>query len=128
SSAVSPGSQYSRSQEKGSFTRSPRPLELPQKAHVVLVEHPQVGHAVLEEGNALDPHAEGEALDPLGVVAAVLHEPEHVRVDHARTEDLDPARALADAVARAVGQPAGALAAEAGDVDLHAGLGEGEEV
>src|SRR3954454_7954227 len=84
--------------------------ELLQEAQVVLVEHPQVGDAVLEEGDPLDPHAEGEALHALGVVAVLGDVAEHVRVDHAGAEDLDPTRALAQRAARAVAQVAGAAA------------------
>src|SRR6202012_959757 len=74
----------------------------------------------------LDPEAVGEALHLLRVVAHLLDEPEDVRVDHPGAEDLDPALALAEVAALAVGQDAGALALEAGDVDLDARLGEGE--
>ena len=45
--------------------------ELLQQPKVVLEEHAQVGHAVLEEGDPLDPHAPGEALVLLGVVAGL---------------------------------------------------------
>ena len=75
--------------------------------------------AVLQHRDPLEAHAEGEARPLLGVVA--LDEAEHVRVDHAGAEDLDPARVLAGAAARAVAQ-------EAGDVELDARLGEREEV
>ena len=73
------------------------PRELPQEPQVVVVEQPQVGDAVLEEGDPLDAHPEREALDPLGVVAVRSHVAEHVRVDHPGAEDLDPAGALAKA-------------------------------
>ena len=45
--------------------------ELLQHPHVVLEELAQVGDAVLEHRDPLDPHPEGEALDPLGVVAVL---------------------------------------------------------
>ena len=51
-----------------------------------------------------------------------------VGVDLARAEHLEPALALAQVAARAVAQEALAVAVEAGDVDLDARLGEGEEV
>src|SRR3954447_11881604 len=95
--------------------------ELVQEPDVVLVEHPQVGHAVLEERDPLDPHAEREALDALGVVAVLAHVAEHVRVHHPGAEDLDPARALAQRAARAVLHEA-VVAVEARDVDLDARL------
>ena len=84
--------------------------------------------AVLQHRDPLDPHAEGEPLHLLRVVGLAADEAEHVRVDHPGAEDLDPAAALAQRVALAAGEHAAAVAAEAGDVDLHAGLGEREEV
>src|SRR5204862_8136549 len=101
--------------------------KLLQDADVVLEELPQVGDAVLEHRDPLDPHAEREALDAVRVVAVRLDEPEHIRVHHPRAEDLDPASALADRVARAVRELTRAPAAEAGDVDLDARLSEREE-
>ena len=56
----------------------------------------QVGHLVDEHRDALDAHAPREALHALLVVAAAGHVVEHVRVDHPRAEDLDPALALAE--------------------------------
>src|SRR5947209_18116159 len=47
-------------------------------------------------------------------------------MDHAGAQDLEPAAAAADAAAR-VGRAAGSGARRAGDVDLGARLGEGEE-
>src|SRR5438270_1160405 len=102
---------------RSASTRRPA-SELLQEAHVVLEEQAQVGNAVLEHGDALDPHPEGEALDALGVVA--LHVAEHVWVHHPRAQDLDPARALAQGTALAVRRhTAGAVKAR--HVDLHAG-------
>src|SRR3954466_7660415 len=108
-------------------SRWPSSPELLQEAQVVLVEHPQVRHAVLEEGDPLDPHAEREALDAVGVVPVLAHVAEHVRVHHPRAEDLDPAGPLAQRAARAVLHEA-LPAVEARDVDLDARLGEREEV
>src|SRR4051812_12091176 len=100
--------------------------ELLQEPQVVLEEHAQGGHAVAQERDALDAHAEREALHLLGVVAVVAHEAEHVRVDHPGAEDLDPARALAERIAGAARQVALAAAVEARHVDLDARLRERE--
>src|SRR5262245_14556201 len=54
----------------------------------------QVRHAVLEHGDAVDPHAPGEALVDVGIDAAVA---QHVRVHHSAAEDLHPVLALAEA-------------------------------
>ena len=82
---------------------------------------------MLEHGDPLDPHPEGEALDPVGVIAVVTDMLEHVGIHHPRAEDLDPRRALAQRAALPVGgHPL--LAVEAGDVDLGARLSEREEV
>src|SRR4051812_12923455 len=137
------GSQKSVSQKRGSSisrqlrVREAAPLvvssppwlssELLQEPQVVLEEHPQVGHAVLEEGDALDAHAPREALVALGVIARVAHVGVQVGVDHAGAEDLDPRRPLAQRAPRAVAQEALA-AVEAAHVELHAGLGEREVV
>src|SRR5687768_5106489 len=99
--------------------------ELLQEAKVVLVEETDVVDVVLEHRDPLDAHAEGEALDALGVVAVLAHVLEDVGVDLARAENLDPALALAD-VAAGGADVAGPGALEAGHVDLDAGLGEGE--
>src|SRR5205085_2516663 len=105
--------------------------ELLQEPDVVVEEHAQVGDAVLQHRDALDAHPERPALDLLGVVAVLADVREHVRVDHAGAEDLDPAGALAEVAAYGwVGsdQGAGPPALEAGHVDLDARLGEREEV
>src|ERR671928_818836 len=133
----SPGSQYVRSHSSGTRI-SPGPSsrvwrqdwssELLQEAQVVVVQRPHVGQAVLELGDALDAHPPGEALDLLGVVAVVVDIGVDIRVDFAGAEDLQPAFALAQVAARAVGQVAAPRAVRARDVDLDARLGEREEV
>ena len=102
--------------------------ELLQEADVVVVEQPQVGDAVLEHRDPLDPHPEREPLHALGVVAVLAR--------RARTRSGRPSRrrgSRSSAVPLHSGQrcpsavtPAGAV--EAGDVDLDARLGEREEV
>src|SRR5207247_3976249 len=111
-----------------SAMRTEPSCELLQEANVVLEEDAEVRDAVLQHRDALDAHPEGEPLHAIGVVAVLLDEPEHVGVDHAGAEDLDPAGALAERIAGAVGQRAGAAAPEAGDVNLDARFGEREEV
>src|SRR5439155_25595950 len=96
--------------------------ELRTKAPVVLVEEPEVLDAVAEDRDAVDAEAEGEALHLLGVVADGA---QHVRMDHAGAEHLEPPPPAADA-AGGVHRP-GRRAPEAGDVDRGGRLGEGEE-
>src|SRR5690606_8697901 len=68
--------------------------ELCEKARVVFEEESKVVDPVAQHGDALDAHPEGEAGDGVRIVAGM---PEDLRVDHAGAEDLQPARALADA-------------------------------
>src|SRR4029078_3191653 len=116
-----PGSQSSWTKRRGPSS------ELFQHPHVVVEEHPQVGDAVLEHGDPLDAHPEGEAVDALGLVAAREDNPKDVRVAHPRAEDLEPAGPLAEVAALAV-EDAGAAAAGAGDADLDARLAVREKV
>ena len=82
---------------------------VPHPAQVGREHVAQVGDAILEHGDAVEPHAEGEALVALRIEPAVA---DHVRVHHAGAEDLEPAAGLADR---------GGV-----DVDLHRRLGERE--
>src|SRR4030095_14740835 len=117
SSAAAGASTHTRSQERRTFMdrepcRSQR-RELLEEAHVLLVEQSAVLDAVLQHGDALDPHAECEAGHALGVIA---HRLEDRWMHHATPENLDPAGLLAD-------RAAGAATLVATDVDLGAGLG-----
>jgi hypothetical protein len=103
--------------------------ELLEEAHVAGVEVADVGDAVEHHGDALDSHTEGEAGDlfrVVGVVCGVYFSAlrcdcgEDGGVHHATAEELDPAGVLALAAA-------GAAAEDAGDLDVGAGFGEGEE-
>src|SRR5215211_6094257 len=94
------------------------PLDAGQPADVVVGQGAQVGQAGAEHERPLDAGPGGEAGDLVGVVAAG---PEHVGVDHAGAEQLDPALAAAGAAAGP-----GAAADEAGHVDLGPGLDERE--
>ena len=78
----------------------------------------QVRDVVLEACNALDTHAERETRVDFGIDAAHL---EHVGVNHAATENLEPARALAHAATFA-------MAYTARHIDLCRRLGEREVV
>src|SRR3546814_16615270 len=84
-------------------------------AQIGLVEDAQVRKAVLQHGDALNPHAEGEALVLVGIDAAVG---QHLGMHHAAAEDLQPVLARADLQFPAL--------AAAADVDFGARLGEGE--
>src|SRR6201995_4365123 len=112
SKVLSSGRQYSWSHSIGTLIAS----ELLQEADVVVVEQPEVRDAVLEHRDPLYPHAECEPLLLLRVVAVVGHVGEHVGVDHAGAEDLDPGRPLAQRAALPVGGDA-VDAVEAGHVD-----------
>src|SRR2546426_5895217 len=70
--------------------------ELAEESEVVLEEEPDLGDAVPQHRDALEPHAEREARDLLGIVA---HGAEHVGVHHPGAQHLEPARALAHAAA-----------------------------
>src|SRR4029450_5677523 len=88
-----------------------------QEALVALEEEAQVRKAVLQERHAVDPEAEREPRVVLGVDRDPL---QHAGMHHARTHDLDPARAFALPAARS-------LAEDARHRDVHAGLDERKE-
>src|SRR4030095_10890551 len=112
-SAVRSTSPSSRTQPYGIFTSG----ELPQEAQVVVEKQTDVVDAVLEDRDPVDAHAEGPAGDLFRVVAAVA---QHLGMDHARAQDLQPPRLLAHPTPRAAAQ-------EAQHVHLRRGLGEGKE-
>src|SRR3989304_5692828 len=116
-------STSSFSQETGTFipippAGAPRgiPSELLQEAQVVGPEAPNIVDLVLQHGDALRPHAEGEPAELLRVVPSVY---QHHRMHHPAPQDLQPAGALAHRAALP-------SAHEALDVHLRRGLGEGE--
>src|SRR3954454_18826311 len=90
--------------------------ELPQNPDVVLPERAQVGEAVTQHGDALDPEPEREALPFVRVEADGA---EHIGVDPAGAAHLDPAGLLAHRAASTVAE-------EAGDVELDRRFGERE--
>src|SRR5437588_7580346 len=110
--------QTSRSQETTTFiaispwTPSPGARELLEEPDVALEEQPAVGHAVAKHRDAFDTQPEREAGEPLRVVADVL---EHLRMDQAAAEELDPPGGLARTATRSAAQ-------EAGHRELRAGL------
>src|SRR5207244_3216520 len=75
--------------------------KLPEEAQVVVPEVAQVREAVAQHRDPLEAPAERESGHLLRVVA---HPAEHVRVDHARAADLDPAGPAARRAALAVAQ------------------------
>src|SRR5882757_7672338 len=87
-----------------------------QPAQIGVVEGAQVGDAVFQHRRTLDPHAEGEALVAGGIDAAGL---QHLRMDHAAAEDLEPVAVIAQLQLAALARTA--------DIDLGRGLGEREE-
>src|SRR5688572_10613079 len=88
--AASPSSTQSRSQSR--FTRMVRTSsELLEEAQVVLEERPQVVDAVAKHREPLDAHAERVAAPGRRVDAGVA---QHVRMDHAAAQDLEPASRL----------------------------------
>src|SRR6266404_1684633 len=68
--------------------------KLPQKPQIIRPEMPDVVDAVLTDGNPFRSHAEGEAAEALGVIAAIL---QHGGMYHAGPHDLQPAAPLAHA-------------------------------
>jgi len=97
--------------------------ELAKEAHIVLKKDLDVVDAVLEHGQAIHAHAEGEPADFLCIV---VHEAIDGGIDHASAEEFDPAGAFALAAGCAGGARAAASAKNAGDVEFHGGFREGK--
>src|SRR5260370_28757423 len=83
---------------------------------MVLEKELDVIDAVLEHGQAIHAHAEGESAD---LFCIVIHEAINGGIDHARAEEFDPAGAFALAAGCAGGSRAAASAKNAGDVEFH---------
>src|SRR5258707_15615912 len=90
--------------------------KLAKEAHIVLKKHLDVVDAVLEHGQAIHAHAEGEAAD---LFCIVIHEAIDCRIDHARAEEFDPAGAFTLAAGCAGGSGAAASAKNTGAVEFH---------
>src|SRR5262245_33635391 len=58
-----------------------------EPSHVRFVELAQIGYAVFEHGNALNPHTKGKPLVNCRINPTVF---ENVWMDHAAPEDLEP--------------------------------------
>src|SRR5256885_1260220 len=97
--------------------------ELAQEAHITLEKNLDIVDAVFEHGQPIDAHAESEAADFFRVV---IHEAVHGGVDHAGTEQLNPAGAFAFRADAAARGRAAAPAKDTGDIEFHGGLGERE--
>ncbi len=91
--------------------------ELLQEAHIALVEQLDLFDFVLQDRDAFDAHAEGEALNLRRVVTVLFHKVEDVGIDHAATQQFNPAAVLALAAT---------LAATEDAAHLHVGAGFGE--
>src|SRR5438477_9415996 len=76
----------------------PAPRELFEEPHVALEEQSEIRYAEPGHGDALDPEAEREPREALGVVSDVL---EHLRMDHPAPQQLDPPGPAARATPRA---------------------------
>src|SRR5258706_4678216 len=63
-------------------------LKLLQKPEIVLVEKPQIRNSVLDHDLPLDAEAEGETVPFLRIDPTIF---QHLRMNHARTGDLEPA-------------------------------------
>src|ERR1035437_9240974 len=87
-----------------------------EPAHVVLEQLAQIGHAVFQHRDAVDAHAPGKALIDVGIDAAGA---QHIRMQHAAAENLQPVLAFAETDF--------ALVAPALDVELKRRLGERKE-
>src|SRR5258707_5109081 len=94
--------------------------ELSQEAHIVLEKDLDVVDAVLEHGQAIHAHAEGEAANFLRVV---VHEAINGGIDHARAEEFDPAGAFALAAGCTGGSCSATAAKNARDIELHGRFG-----
>src|SRR5581483_8584565 len=113
-----------RNEKPAPSSRPPRTsnlTELSQESQVVLKKQPNVVDAVLEHGDALHAHAEGEAGDLFRIVA---DESKNRRIDHAGAEDFEPAGGFAHAARLSVLESAAAAADDALNVDLGARLGK----
>src|SRR5215471_17003414 len=102
-----------RSQEAPSRGRT-RSMKLFQEPHVILKQQPNIIQAVHQSAHAIDSEPKSKA----GVFMWIdIDRAQHVRVDHARTTELNPAGVLADAAT-------GTATLEATEIKLGAGFGE----
>jgi hypothetical protein len=72
--------------------------ELFEEAQIVFKEEPHIVHAQFELGGAFNSDAEGESLVLGGIVP---HRAQHIEMNHARAQNLDPSALLAHAASGA---------------------------
>src|SRR5580698_6620694 len=106
--------------------RSPPLPKLLQKPHISLKKMLQIIHAVLQHGDAVGAHTEGESGNFLRIVSTLFYELEHIRIDHATAQNFDPSCLLAG-TARIISALAAPTAYEAADIHFRAGLREWKE-
>src|SRR5436305_871851 len=94
--------------------------KLLQKPDVALIKQLNIVDSIFQHRDSFYAHAEGESADLAGVVAVAFYELEHIGVDHAAAQQLDPAAHLAQAAAFSA-------AFETGDLDIGDGFSEREE-
>src|SRR5947207_2710155 len=82
-----------RTKHKVQNQRSSDLTELFQKPHIVLKEEAYVVELVYAGAGTIDPETESEAGEFFGIY---LHGAQNIRVDHARTTELNPSRPLAN--------------------------------
>ena len=75
-----------------------------EEASVILREHSQVLYLIFKIGYALNTHTQCESRIFLGVYAASI---EHIRIDHAASENLNPTGVLAERAAFAAAEVTG---------------------
>ena len=77
--------------------------KLLQKPHIIAPEITDVANVPAHHGDAFRAHAKSKSTVDFGIVTAI---PQNFRVDHTASEDLKPARVLADCAALAAAQEA----------------------
>src|SRR5579859_3782344 len=94
--------------------------ELLQESNVALIEKLNIIDSILQHGYALNAHTKGEAADLRGVVAVALDRLKDIGINHAASQQLDPAAQLTQTATFTT-------AFEAGDLHVCAGLSEWEK-
>src|SRR5580658_10396417 len=97
-----------------------------QKPYIPRKEQLQIIHPILQQSNPVRAHTKGKPRNLLRVIAVVLHKLEHIRIDHAASQDLNPSRLLAR-TAGVFSSFATASADKARNIHLRTGLGERKE-
>src|SRR5579863_3048416 len=113
---------------QGGRLRNAALSKLLQESYVTLKKQLNVVDTIFQERQTIHAHTESKSGNLLRVVSVVLHEFEHVGIDHAAAENFDPSSLLAG-TARGIIRPALAAAAadEARNIQFRAGLGERKE-